>query len=143
TATISGFVNGDTAAVVSGSPALTTTATSSSPAGTYPIIAGIGTLAAANYDFPTRVNGSLTVSLTGNLDYDGVGHAELAVFRPSTAHWFVLGPNGGHLMATYGGTNGLDIPVPGDYDGVGHAELAVFRPSTAQWFVLGPNGGHL
>ena len=76
-------------------------------------------------------------------DFDGVGHPELAVFRPSTAQWFVLGPNGGHLLGTYGGTNMLDIPVPGDYDGVGHTELAVFRPSTAQWFVLGPNGGHL
>ena len=53
TYTISGFVNGDTSAVVSGSPVLNTTATDSSPAGTYPITVAIGTLSAANYDFST------------------------------------------------------------------------------------------
>jgi hypothetical protein len=60
TASYSGFVNGDTAAVLSGLPLLTTTATSSSPAGTYPITASVGTLTAANYSF-TFVNGTLTV----------------------------------------------------------------------------------
>src|SRR5262249_45118427 len=40
-----------------------------------------------------------------------------------------------------GGTNGLDVPVPGDYDGVGHTQLAVFRPSTGAWYVLRPTGG--
>ena len=37
TYTITGFVGGDTSAVVSGTAACTTTATPSSPAGTYPI----------------------------------------------------------------------------------------------------------
>jgi polygalacturonase len=60
TASYSGFVNGDTAAVLSGSPALSTIATTSSPAGTYPITAALGTLAAANYAF-TFVNGTLSV----------------------------------------------------------------------------------
>ena len=36
-ATITGFVNGDTQTAVTGQPALTTTATSSYPAGSYPI----------------------------------------------------------------------------------------------------------
>jgi polygalacturonase len=61
TASISGFVNGDTSAVVSGSPALATTATASSIAGSYPITASVGTLSAANYTF-AFVNGTLTVS---------------------------------------------------------------------------------
>jgi uncharacterized protein (TIGR03437 family) len=61
TATITGFVNGDTLAVVSGAPSLTTTATANSPAGSYPIIAAPGTLSAANYTF-TFVNGTLTVT---------------------------------------------------------------------------------
>jgi hypothetical protein len=60
TASYSGFVNGDTAAVLSGSPLLTTTATTSSPAGTYPITAAAGTLSAANYVF-SPVNGALSV----------------------------------------------------------------------------------
>ena len=61
TATITGFVNGDTLAVVSGAPSLTTTATASSPAGSYPIIAGLGTLSALHYTF-AFVNGTLTVT---------------------------------------------------------------------------------
>jgi hypothetical protein len=63
TASYSGFVNGDTAAVLTGSPAFSTTATSSSPAGLYPITATQGTLAAAN-NFPYIFNfaaGTLSV----------------------------------------------------------------------------------
>ena len=62
TATISGFVNGNTANVVSGVPKLTTTATTASGVGTYPITITTGTLSAANYDFPNLVNGMLTVA---------------------------------------------------------------------------------
>jgi hypothetical protein len=62
TDTITGFVNGDTAAVVSGAPGLTTTATSASGVGSYAITVAPGTLAAANYDFPTLVAGTLRVT---------------------------------------------------------------------------------
>jgi hypothetical protein len=52
---ISGFVNGDTqATAVTGAPVLSTTATSTSPAGSYPIDVTIGTLAAANYVFDLK-----------------------------------------------------------------------------------------
>jgi MBG domain (YGX type) len=61
TAAITGFVNADTSAVVSGSAALSTTATGTSPVGNYPITAAQGTLAAANYTF-SFVNGTLTVN---------------------------------------------------------------------------------
>src|SRR4029079_10129166 len=63
TSTITGFVNGDTAAVVSGSAALSTTATPSSPvvAGGYPITAAQGRVTAVNYSFTFR-NGALTVT---------------------------------------------------------------------------------
>jgi sugar lactone lactonase YvrE len=60
TYTITGFVNGDSSSVVTGAPAETTTATSSSAQGTYPITPSLGTLAAANYTF-VFVNGTLTV----------------------------------------------------------------------------------
>ena len=60
TDTITGFVNGDTSSVVSGTPSLTTTATSASTAGSYPITAS-GTLTATNYSF-SYVNGTLTVT---------------------------------------------------------------------------------
>jgi hypothetical protein len=58
---LSGFVNGDGADVVQGSPALATSANPSSSAGRYPITVGSGTLNADNYDFPDLVNGQLTV----------------------------------------------------------------------------------
>jgi sugar lactone lactonase YvrE len=61
TASYSGFVNGDGQGVLSGSPSLTTTATSGSPVGPYPIMAAQGTLSAANYTF-TFVNGTLTIN---------------------------------------------------------------------------------
>ena len=61
--TYSGFVNGDTTAVLSGAPSLSTPATSSSPAGVYPIAVGVGSLTAANYSFNT-VNGTMSVIST-------------------------------------------------------------------------------
>ncbi len=59
----SGFLNGDTASVLTGAPSLTTTATASSAVGSYTITAAAGTLAATNYSF-TYVNGTLTVNKT-------------------------------------------------------------------------------
>ena len=54
------FVNGDTSAVVSGVPALSTTATTSSSPGGYPTTVTTGSLAAANYSF-LYVPGMLTI----------------------------------------------------------------------------------
>jgi hypothetical protein len=58
---ITGFVNGDAASVVTGSANCTTTATTASPAGSYPITCTIGSLAAANYSFGFAA-GTLTVA---------------------------------------------------------------------------------
>src|SRR5207249_914002 len=61
TASYSGFVSGEDATVLSGSPALSTTATTNSPVGTYAITASQGTLSATNYDF-SFTNGLLTIT---------------------------------------------------------------------------------
>jgi MBG domain (YGX type)/Chitobiase/beta-hexosaminidase C-terminal domain/FG-GAP-like repeat/Abnormal spindle-like microcephaly-assoc'd, ASPM-SPD-2-Hydin/NHL repeat len=61
TDTITGFVNGDTQSVVTGTASLTTTATTTSTVGTYPITAAMGTLSASNYTFSFAV-GTLTVN---------------------------------------------------------------------------------
>lgn len=63
TATLSGFVNGDTATSsdVTGTPSCTTTAASSSPVGTYPITCTIGTLSSNNYEFTTFIGGTLRI----------------------------------------------------------------------------------
>jgi hypothetical protein len=63
TASYSGFVGGDTLATsdVSGSPSLTTSAAPLSPAGSYPIQAGTGSLTSNDYTF-ALVPGTLTVT---------------------------------------------------------------------------------
>ena len=62
-------------------------------------------------------------------DFNGDGAADIAVYRPSTGHWFIRNQG-----AVQFGDPG-DIPVPGDYNGDGVEDIAVFRPSTSQWFV--------
>jgi hypothetical protein len=56
----SGFVNNETASVVTGTPSLSTTASTASNAGNYPITVSTGTLSAANYSF-LYVTGTLTI----------------------------------------------------------------------------------
>jgi hypothetical protein len=58
---ITGFVNSDPSTVVTGAASCSTTATSTSPAGSYPINCSLGTLAASNYTFQF-VSGTLTVT---------------------------------------------------------------------------------
>ena len=74
TATISGFVNGQTLATsgVTGQALCTTTATTTSPGGTYPITCSLGTLAAHNYTF-NFVAGTLTVTFSQRTVCDYVG----------------------------------------------------------------------
>jgi MBG domain (YGX type)/Bacterial Ig-like domain (group 3) len=134
--TITGFVNGDTAAVVSGAPVESTTAKTTSPVGAYAITVSAGTLSAANYDFPNLVNGVLTVGIAPINDYTGAGQSDPAVFRRTSAtvaQWFAQGST---IINTRSfGAGGLDIPIAADFDGDGKTDLAVYRPSTSQWFV--------
>jgi hypothetical protein len=58
---LTGFVNGDTASVVSGAPVLSTTVTSTTPSGYYTIGVQVGTLKAANYVFTSVANGEGSV----------------------------------------------------------------------------------
>src|SRR5207248_4511148 len=69
-------------------------------------------------------------------DFDGDGNADIGVFRPSTATWFII-PSGapGSFIAQQWGAQG-DIPVPGDYDGDRKTDVAVFRPLNGTWFII-------
>ena len=86
----SGFVNSETASVLSGSSSLSTTATVSSSVagGPYAITVTAGTLSAANYSF-TFVNGNLTVS-SCNID----GHSR----QLEQDLWFSQSNAHGHLQ---------------------------------------------
>jgi hypothetical protein len=57
----SGFVNGDTAAAVSGAPLLTSSVTGATAVGTYPMSVAAGSLSAQNYSF-SFANGTITVN---------------------------------------------------------------------------------
>jgi MBG domain (YGX type) len=129
TATITGFVNGDTAqtpGVILGAPAFATTATTTSPQGTYPITVSIGTLTSADYSFPPAnfIAGTLTV--TGNVPQTinfppfspaavPYGHAPITLSATATSGGPVTfiyvsgpgqlsGPNGSTLTITGAGT---------------------------------------
>jgi len=60
TYTLTGFVNGDTASVVTGTASMKTDARSQTRPGVYPIYTNKGTLYSPNYSF-TSVNGTLTI----------------------------------------------------------------------------------
>ncbi|MEX1048894.1 MAG: LamG-like jellyroll fold domain-containing protein [Akkermansiaceae bacterium] len=68
TATITGFVNNETQAVVSGAASLSTAANAASIPGAYPITAALGTLSATNYTF-TFVDGTLSVTALTYADW--------------------------------------------------------------------------
>ena len=74
TATVTGFVNGQTLATsgVTGTALCTTTAITTSPGGTYPITCSLGTLAAPNYTF-SFVAGTLTVTFSQRTVCDYIG----------------------------------------------------------------------
>jgi len=65
TYTATGFVNGDTVAMLSGEPVETTTATKGSPVGTYTIAITQGTLVTTNYTFTVFDNGTLSITSLG------------------------------------------------------------------------------
>lgn len=61
--------------------------------------------------------------------------ADLAVWRPGTGVWWVLGGPGSQQISAEWGMNG-DVPVPGDFDGDGKTDFAIFRPSTGAWWIV-------
>ena len=151
TAAISGFVNGDTAAVVSGAATCTTSGAAGPNVGVY---AGAnsctqGTLAAANYDFPTYAAGTLTitaassvttVTCTGTPIYSGLAQT------PCTATVTGVGLVSATLTPTYTnnvnagtGTATASASYPGDVNHTGSSDTATF--SIAKAPVIATAGG--
>jgi hypothetical protein len=77
-ASYSGFKNGESSSVLTGTPAFSSTANQDSKAGTYPITPAQGTLAADNYKF-SSTNGTLNVNKRdATVVYDGQNYATIA-----------------------------------------------------------------
>jgi hypothetical protein len=66
--------------------------------------------------------------------------ADIAVWRPSSGEWWVMGQAGSQQTTQQYGVSG-DIPVPGDFDGDGKTDFSIFRPSTSNWYFIYSAGG--
>ena len=119
--TLMGLAAGDTAATaLTGAPILSTTATSASAAGSYPITISLGTLTASNYTL-TPANGVLNVFSPLQPSGNGTGGASLAGSNTSVAGVavgsvgtanvsFQIGP-ASTFAGAQGGTNAADVNV--------------------------------
>ena len=67
--------------------------------------------------------------------------ADLAVWRPSTGFWYVLGGTTGSQQTAFQWGGAGDLAVPGDYDGDGKTDFSVFRPSSGTWYVTRSSDG--
>ncbi len=67
-------------------------------------------------------------------DFDGDGRSDIAVFRPTSATWYLSQSSGGFKAAQFGLSS--DKIVPADYDGDGKTDFAVFRSSENGWYIL-------
>jgi sugar lactone lactonase YvrE len=140
TATITGFVNGDTQAIaVTGTPSLTTTPTAPSAVGEYQIVASTGTLAANNYTF-TFTNGVLAIQSTSAAAAVATGDtrnvteptfpAVCAVLNaaltsvnddiPTSVDATVTNPDGARIQAALNNCSGTNQAVELSVDGAGH-----------------------
>ena len=70
-------------------------------------------------------------------DWDGDGRADIAVFRPSTAQWFILKSfSSGADIRTFGLPG--DVPIHADYDGDARTDHGVIQ--NGYWWRLFSNG---
>lgn len=82
--------------------------------------------------FFNKVNGLTRASLfrviqTSQLyDFDGDGRADISVFRPSNAAWYLLNSSNNSFAGTQFGIS-TDKLAPADFDGDGRTDVSVFR----------------
>jgi hypothetical protein len=112
---LSGLLGGDTTSVIAGSASHSTTATSSSNVGSYPITTSVSGLSATNYTF-SAVNGTLTIgpatltatTTTGSATYSGVSQTVTVIGGITGTYDGVVtasGTNAGSFTTTITGKN--------------------------------------
>lgn len=60
--------------------------------------------------------------------------ADIAIWRPATGVWWVLGTTNSQFVTNGWGIAG-DLPVPADFDGDGKTDFSIYRPNTGQWWI--------
>lgn len=66
-------------------------------------------------------------------DFDGDGKADISVFRPTQATWYLSRSRDGFAAEQFGLST--DVLAPADYDGDGKTDIAVWRPSNGTWYL--------
>lgn len=106
TYSISGFVNSDNASVITGTPTLSTAATTGSNAGTYTISISGESMTAANYDF-VFVNGTLTVNKANLTITGGTYTRNYGQANPTFVPTFTGYVNGDNAASSFTGAPSL------------------------------------
>jgi subtilisin-like proprotein convertase family protein len=96
------------------------------------VLGGPGDLPVPRPDVLGDINWDGTTDVARyNVDFDGNGATDIAIYRPATGTWSAQG-QGSVVWGIPG-----DIPVPGDYDGNHVTDRAVYRPSNGTWYIQG------
>ena len=130
-ATITGFLNGDTTNVISGSPQLSTSAGVLSPVGVYDIVVALGTLSSTSYGF-RLTNGTLTVTPAPlTITVNNATRLYGAANPPLTGTVAGL-QNGDNIVATF--TTTADVNSPAGYYPIG-VSLSGSDATLANYFI--------
>jgi hypothetical protein len=129
TYTTSPLVNGDSPSAVTGAPALSTTATTASNAGGYPITVSTGTLAATNYSF-LFVSGTLTIQpATATISISNIPAS--AVFGGNFTPAYLYSGNGSSTESVASSTTGVCAVSGGVVSFVGTGPCTLTASATA------------
>lgn len=94
---------------------------------------------------------SLAANGANMFDFDGDNIADLAVYRQSSANFYIFKSTGRETANDAGddlqriqlGSEATDIPVAGDFDGDGLWDVGIRRPGTFEWHIRHSSTGDI